>query len=112
MHGPDNPNSTLPYASSLCGACYDVCPVKINIPEILVHLRAKDVDQRREQRGQFRGTWDVAMKGASTLMSSPRAYDATMRSAGPLSKMMPGTNIGRLPGRSEERRVGKECRTR
>src|SRR5690625_5325155 len=62
MHGPDDPNSTLPYASSLCGACYDVCPVKINIPEILVHLRAKDVDQRREQRGQFRGTWDVAMK--------------------------------------------------
>jgi len=98
MHGPDDPNSTLPYASSLCGACYDVCPVKINIPEILVHLRAKDVDQRREQRGQFRGTWDVAMKGASTLMSSPRAYDAAVRSAGPLSKMMPGTNIGRLPG--------------
>ena len=63
-----------------------------------MHLRAKDVDQRREQRGQFRGTWDVAMKGASTLMSSPRAYDAAVRSAGPLSKMMPGTNIGRLPG--------------
>src|SRR5690625_3463999 len=98
MHGPDDPNSTLPYASSLCGACYDVCPVKINIPEILVHLRAKDVDQRREQRGQFRGTWDVAMKGASTLMSSPRAYDAAVRSAGPPSKMMPGTNIGRPPG--------------
>ncbi|MFI9639207.1 lactate utilization protein B [Micromonospora sp. NPDC051925] len=32
-------NRTLPYASTLCGACYDVCPVKINIPEILVHLR-------------------------------------------------------------------------
>lgn len=32
-------NDTLPYASTLCGACYDVCPVKINIPEILVHLR-------------------------------------------------------------------------
>ena len=37
-------NASLPYASSLCGACYDVCPVKINIPEILVHLRAKHTE--------------------------------------------------------------------
>lgn len=37
-------NGSLPYASSLCGACYDVCPVKINIPEILVHLRGEDVE--------------------------------------------------------------------
>src|SRR6185437_3234674 len=29
---------TLPYASTLCGACYEVCPVKIDIPEVLVHL--------------------------------------------------------------------------
>jgi len=33
---------TLPFASTLCGACYDVCPVKINIPKILVHLRANE----------------------------------------------------------------------
>jgi L-lactate dehydrogenase complex protein LldF len=38
---------SLPYASSLCGACYDVCPVKINIPEILIHLRGEIV--RSEQ---------------------------------------------------------------
>lgn len=29
----------LPYASSLCGACREVCPVKINIPKMLLHLR-------------------------------------------------------------------------
>lgn len=95
---PEDPNATLPYASSLCGACYDVCPVKIDIPSILVHLRAKEVDQRRQTRGQFRGTWDVALKGAGRLMSSPRAYDAAVRSAGPLSRVLPGENIGRLPG--------------
>jgi len=33
-------NASLPYASSLCGACYDACPVKIDIPSLLVHLRA------------------------------------------------------------------------
>ena len=36
---------TLPYASSLCGACYEVCPVKIDIPTVLLHLRAEVVDQ-------------------------------------------------------------------
>ncbi|HEU5363049.1 MAG TPA: LutB/LldF family L-lactate oxidation iron-sulfur protein [Gaiellaceae bacterium] len=39
--------STLPFASSLCGACADVCPVRIDIPAILVHLRAKAVAATR-----------------------------------------------------------------
>jgi len=34
----------LPYASSLCGACRDVCPVKIDIPALLLHLRAQIAD--------------------------------------------------------------------
>ena len=37
-------SKSLPYASSLCGACYEVCPVKIDIPEILIHLRGKLVE--------------------------------------------------------------------
>jgi len=39
-------NSTLPFASSLCGACYDVCPVAIDIPSMLVHLRSEVVDAK------------------------------------------------------------------
>src|ERR1039458_4487921 len=31
----------LPFASSLCGACREVCPVRINIPDLLLHLRGK-----------------------------------------------------------------------
>jgi L-lactate dehydrogenase complex protein LldF len=38
---------TLPFASTLCGACYDACPVKINIPEVLTHLRAAVVEGSR-----------------------------------------------------------------
>src|SRR5260370_36724032 len=34
----------VPYASSLCGACREVCPVKIDIPELLLHLRAEVVE--------------------------------------------------------------------
>jgi L-lactate dehydrogenase complex protein LldF len=35
---------TLPFASSLCGACYEVCPVKIDIPTVLLHLRRRVVE--------------------------------------------------------------------
>ena len=43
-------NASLPYASSLCGACYDACPVKIDIPSLLVHLRARHVDEVAQTR--------------------------------------------------------------
>ena len=45
VHPVDAQTASLPYASSLCGACFDVCPVRIEIPEILVHLRATVVEQ-------------------------------------------------------------------
>ena len=35
----------LPHASSLCGACYEACPVKINIPEMLIHMKKDQIDQ-------------------------------------------------------------------
>ena len=31
----------LPYASTLCGACQEACPVNINIPRMLLYLRKK-----------------------------------------------------------------------
>ena len=46
----DPQTDSLPYASSLCGACFDVCPVRIDIPEVLVHLRSKVVDAHRGDR--------------------------------------------------------------
>ncbi len=45
--------AALPWASSLCGACFEVCPVRIDIPRLLVHLRGETVDRRR-------GTSDAA----------------------------------------------------
>jgi L-lactate dehydrogenase complex protein LldF len=42
LRGIENAAS-LPFASSLCGACYEVCPVKIDIPAVLLHLRAAAV---------------------------------------------------------------------
>ncbi|MDX1636699.1 MAG: LutB/LldF family L-lactate oxidation iron-sulfur protein [Balneolaceae bacterium] len=43
--------ASLPYASTLCGACYEVCPVKIDIPEVLVHLRGRVVDEKKRKGG-------------------------------------------------------------
>jgi L-lactate dehydrogenase complex protein LldF len=60
-------SQSLPYASSLCGACYEVCPVKINIPEILIHLRAKVVE-----RGDAPFMENVAMKAAAFALASPQ----------------------------------------
>ena len=66
---------TLPWASSLCGACYEVCPVKIDIPSVLVHLRGRVV---REQQGHGPRARDDA---PSSLGSSPRAGATRPRSA-------------------------------
>ncbi|HEY2543267.1 MAG TPA: lactate utilization protein LutB domain-containing protein, partial [Gaiellaceae bacterium] len=48
--------SSLPFASSLCGACYEVCPVKIDIPGVLLHLRARAVSAKasRTERAGMR----------------------------------------------------------
>jgi L-lactate dehydrogenase complex protein LldF len=43
LHGIGHAPS-LPFASTLCGACYEVCPVKIDIPNVLLHLRAQAVE--------------------------------------------------------------------
>ena len=40
----------LPFASSLCGACREVCPIRINIPRMLLKLRGDLVEGRRGQR--------------------------------------------------------------
>jgi L-lactate dehydrogenase complex protein LldF len=47
LAGVENAPS-LPYASTLCGACYEVCPVKINIPEVLIHLRGQVVRHKQD----------------------------------------------------------------
>ena len=74
MHGHHDVNSTLPYASSLCGACFDACPVKIDIPTLLVELRGQAVDSDRGRT--IPGGWDAAMKAASWVMSDPKRFVA------------------------------------
>lgn len=77
--GHDDPNASLPYASSLCGACFDACPVRIDIPSILVHLRAEQVDS---ERGGIPGAQEVAMRAAGWAMNSPKRFGMAEKAAG------------------------------
>ena len=69
-------NASLPYASSLCGACFDACPVKIDIPAILVHLRAEHVEARKRP-----GPEAIAMAAAAYTMDHPKLYAAAQHAA-------------------------------
>jgi len=70
---------SLPYASSLCGACYEVCPVKINIPEILIHLRGRVVQDDQKTLSGNLSQMNLAMQGAAIAFGSRRRYEAAQR---------------------------------
>ncbi len=98
-------NNSLPYASSLCGACYEVCPVKINFPEVLVHLRAKDVESKHAVR-EFEGNkkapfsqMDGMMLGAKKLFTSGKMMSIAERGL-PMSRLISGRKhkITAVPG--------------
>ena len=74
-------NDSLPYASSLCGACYDVCPVKIDIPSMLVQLRAEHVEQARANH-PMPTPEALAMAAAAFVMARPRVFDRATRLLG------------------------------
>jgi L-lactate dehydrogenase complex protein LldF len=96
MHGHGDPVDTLPYASSLCGACYDVCPVKIDLPSQLVHLRARHVDGERERR-RTPTPERAAMAAASWVMSSGARFAAAERGLAAGRLISRGGKIRSLP---------------
>src|SRR5690349_7653836 len=67
--GVDEQVDSLPYASSLCGACFEACPVRIDIPSVLVDLRAQVVDAHRS--GRPKGP-DLAMRATAVAFSDAR----------------------------------------
>jgi L-lactate dehydrogenase complex protein LldF len=69
MTGGHDPNDSLPYASTLCGACFDACPVKIDIPSLLVRLRTEHVELAGPKTAEAR-----AMRALRWVMASPRRF--------------------------------------
>lgn len=98
-------SAQLPYASSLCGACREVCPVKIDIPELLLHLRAEVVE------GTAAGTADqkgpvkrkplehLAFRLYALAWSSPAVYEWGARLVRVLQRsVVRGGRIGKVGG--------------
>ncbi|MFI8912699.1 lactate utilization protein B [Streptomyces sp. NPDC053513] len=83
-------DASLPYASSLCGACYDVCPVAIDIPEVLVHLRERVAGEG----GRGHRLERAAIKASTWVLDHPGALAAGERLASAARKALPK----RLPG--------------
>jgi L-lactate dehydrogenase complex protein LldF len=84
-------HSSLPWASSLCGACGDVCPVKIDIPRVLVHLRGRVIEESDTERAER-----LSMGLIARVFASRRRYEAAqkaVRAGRPLVSL-----AGRLPG--------------
>jgi L-lactate dehydrogenase complex protein LldF len=103
--GVDDQTDSLPYASSLCGACFDACPVRIDIPSVLVDLRSQVVDAHR---GGMPKPEAVAMRSAAWGFTSSRRLARLEKASGLVGRVagrlgrrtFPGGRraLGRLPG--------------
>jgi L-lactate dehydrogenase complex protein LldF len=89
MH--DKQAASLPYASSLCGACYEVCPVRINIPEVLVHLRAEAV------AAKGRTPESVGMAALGWIFADPKRYENAQKVGSLARYLAPSGRITSLP---------------
>lgn len=88
----------LPFASSLCGACAEVCPVRIPIPELLVYWR-----ERAAEDGLVPRTEALAMRAFAALAGNPPAFGLASSTLGgvPLAKV--GRALPVLRGWVDER---------
>mgnify|MGYP000474589409 CR=1 FL=1 len=86
---------SLPYASTLCGACFDVCPVRIELPDLLVHLRTRVVD---DHRGGLPSAEALTMRaGAFTLSRADRLEKAQNAATGVGHLLRGRASLGRVP---------------
>ncbi|MGI8900212.1 MAG: lactate utilization protein B [Nocardioides sp.] len=94
--GSDEQTDSLPYASTLCGACFEACPVLIDIPSVLVDLRAQVVDAHRSVAGDRHVATPeaLAMRAMTWILSSAARLGLAERASG-------------LFGRAASRRDGR-----
>ena len=102
----DAQTESLPFASSLCGACFEVCPVRIDIPTVLVDQRAQVVDAHRARgRGPLLKPEAAAMKATAWAFSDARRMGAGERLAGLVGRLLGVTRSRPMPG--GRRRLGR-----
>jgi L-lactate dehydrogenase complex protein LldF len=76
-----------------------VCPVKIDIPEVLIHLRGRLVREEQKTLGGKLGMENLAMQAAAKSFLSARRYEAAQRLARMGQKLFErGGELRNLPG--------------
>lgn len=103
---------SLPWASTLCGACYEVCPVRIDIPRVLVHLREKSLESATGHRAERLSFWLMLQllrkPGRFGLVKTILHKNAALLNRlgihntpiGPLNKWTVSRNLPIIPGNS------------
>jgi len=87
-----------PYLCTLCSECYNVCPVKINLPEHLLTLRNQIVED-----GETEKVEKAAMKTFSFVATRPKLYNMLTVLPAVMQKMMPEGKSLSVPGYGKER---------
>ena len=82
----------LPDASSLCGACVDACPVRLDIPKMLIQLREEAARLGHGNRSLHR-----AMKVYAAAATRPVAFRALFKGAGVAGRAWRTGRIAKLP---------------
>ena len=99
--------------SSLCGACGDVCPVKIDIPGLLVKSRVRDVRAQGWSKRSAMRVWGWAMRSRRAYRAGQfllRCAVAASLRVGPIGKWTQARDLPRPPAESFRRRWEKELR--
>ncbi|MEJ2748095.1 MAG: LutB/LldF family L-lactate oxidation iron-sulfur protein [Anaerolineae bacterium] len=94
--------SPLPYASSLCGVCKEVCPVDIDIPRMLLDLRHDLVEM-----GEGGAVWNAGMKAWAWGTKSPAVFEWGGKAAALARNVMPKSLPGPLKGWTDYRSTPK-----
>jgi len=98
LHGVDNGpvERSLPFASTLCGRCFEVCPVRIDIPEVLIHLRGRVVEETHHGVPRSRG--NSACGPPASCSPSPGCRALRQRALGLVARALRHrSTIGALP---------------
>ena len=84
----------LPHASSLCGACWEACPVGIPLHDLLLKLRNQQVEEGLAGKAQ-----EIAFKGFESTMKRPALYNISSK-AGRLAQkpLVRDGSVRPLPG--------------
>jgi len=95
--------AALPFASSLCGSCSDICPVKIPLHHLLLYQRKRIVEA-----GLTNSIEKIAINGFSRVMGSGKLYVVMGKLGGWFQQLLPGK--WQVPGWSKSRETPRVAR--